>query len=203
MNYFQTTENYDCCSSDVCSVRPASPARRRARRDICFQHSLVLSLARRGRSLHNVSSSLTVLPLRGRGRERGGAALSLGDKCKFVECEQKKASGKYNARKPSIIAYCLSGALFSPAERAAIGRRSDAETKSRVPTHFSKGTLNNEGEHHLPYGNSACSPIPARSALHFSRSLPTLLLIVSSEQRLAPVSWTCSDRGFDVDEPQG
>ena len=70
VNYFQTTENYDCCSSDVCSVRPASPARRRARRDICFQHSLVLSLARRGRSLHNVSSSLTVLPLRGRGRER-------------------------------------------------------------------------------------------------------------------------------------
>ena len=121
VNYFQTTENYDCCSSDVCSVRPASPARRRARRDICFQHSLVLSLARRGRSLHNVSSSLTVLPLRGRGRERGGAALSLGDKCKFVECEQKKASGKYNARKPSIIAYCLSGALFSPAsERPSV-----------------------------------------------------------------------------------
>ena len=77
VNYFQTTENYDCCSSDVCSVRPASPARRRARRDICFQHSLVLSLARRGRSLHNVSSSLTVLPLRGRegGREREGSAL--------------------------------------------------------------------------------------------------------------------------------
>ena len=33
----------------------------------------------------------------------------------------------------------------------------------RVPTHFSKGTLNNEGQHHLlPYGNHENSPLCIR-----------------------------------------
>ena len=137
VNYFQTTENYDCCSSDVCSAAPVlRPRPRIARREegIFVSSTLARPAAAAVPSLHNVSSSLTVLPLRGRGRTggerarrgagRGALCLSLGDECKLVECEQKKASGKFNARKPSIIAYCVAGApspsLAIP-PRAAIG----------------------------------------------------------------------------------